>query len=254
MAVADLQPTAIKKGGRRFSRPAPANQSFMVTFAKKQIIWQTNALPRHTRQALNFLAKKSWLKNSPWYLAGGSALALQVGHRSSVDLDFFSAKKFNNNLLLKNLTGKSWITDYNSEGTIYGTLLGAKVSFIYYPFFRPANKFLRYSSIKVMPAQDIAVMKIMAISQRGRQRDFFDLYWCAKNLGPLKEFIIRLKTQYPSVAHNYHHLLKSLVYFADADNDPLPKINFSASWPQVKKFFTNEVPKIAKEIIKLNDG
>ena len=96
-------------------------------------------------------------------------------------------------------------------------------------------------------------MKIIAISQRGRKRDFFDLYWCAKNLSPLKEFILKLKTQYPSATHDYHHILKSLVYFPDAENDPMPKLNFPASWPQVKKFFNGEVPKITKEIINLKN-
>ena len=131
----------------------------MVATSKEQIIWHTEILPCHTRKALDFLSDKKWLKNSPWYLAGGTALALITGHRSSVDLDFFSAKKF----------------------------------------------------------------------------------------------ILKLKTQYSSVAHDYHHILKSLVYFADAENDPTPKINFNANWRQIKKFFINEIPKITKEIIDLKN-
>ena len=86
--------------------------------SKKQIIWHTDVLPRRTKKALDFLSAKKWLKNSPWYLAGGTALALQVGHRSSVDLDFFSPKKFNNNILLKHFNAKVWQTDINAEGTI----------------------------------------------------------------------------------------------------------------------------------------
>lgn len=225
----------------------------MDTSSKEQITWHTDVLPRHTKKALNFLSAKKWLKNSPWYLAGGTALALLTGHRSSVDLDFFSPKKFNNNILLKRFDAAPWRTDINAEGTIYGTLLNAKVSFIFYPFFWPAKKPLTYGYIKILQPEDIAVMKIIAISQRGRKRDFFDLYWCVKNIAPLKEFIIKLKTQYPSVAHDYHHILKSLVYFADAENDPTPKINFKANWRQVKKFFTDEVPKIIKEIINLEN-
>lgn len=67
-------------------------------------------------------------------------------------------------------------------------------------------------------------MKIIAVSQRGRKRDFFDLYWCAKNIEPLENLIKRLKIQYPTVAHNYHHILKSLIYFKDAESDPMPEI------------------------------
>jgi len=92
-------------------------------------------------------------------------------------------------------------------------------------------------------------MKVIAISQRGRKRDFFDLYWCAKNLEPLEKLIGRLKTQYPSVAHDYHHILKSLVYFHDAENDPEPMIYFKASWKEVKNFFKKEIPIITQKMI-----
>jgi len=225
----------------------------MDSSSKKQITWHPKTLPRRTKKALDFLSAKKWLKNSPWYLAGGTALALQVGHRSSVDLDFFSPKKFNNNILLKHFNAKVWQTDINAEGTIYGTLMEAKVSFIFYPFFRQAKKPLFYGFIKIIQPEDIAVMKIIAISQRGRKRDFFDLYWCAKNIAPLKKFILKLKNQYPSVAHDYHHILKSLVYFTDAENEPTPKINFKTDWRQVKNFFTAEVSKITKQIMQLSD-
>lgn len=98
---------------------------------------------------------------------------------------------------------------------------------------------------------DVAVMKIMAISQRGKKRDFFDLYWCAQHLEPLEQTIIRLKKQYPTVAHNYHHLLKSLVYFSDAEDDPDPEIYFSADWTTVKNFFEKEVIIVAKNLLQL---
>ena len=51
-------------------------------------------------------------------------------------------------------------------------------------------------------------------------------------------------------ALNYHHLLKALVYFEDAESDPQPIIYFDATWRQVKRFFTKEVPEIAKELIR----
>ena len=95
-------------------------------------------------------------------------------------------------------------------------------------------------------------MKIIAISQRGRKRDFFDLYWCAKNIEPLEKLIKRLKIQYPSVAHDYHHILKSLVYFVDAETDPDPEIYFKVNWKEIKEFFRKEIPNITNKIINLN--
>lgn len=116
--------------------------------SSKQIDWHLEILPREARKALDFLSTQKWLKGSHWYLAGGTALALQVGHR-------------------------------------------------------------------------------------------------------IDKIILRLKTQYPAVTHNYHHILKSLVYFSDAENDPMPQLLLKVSWAEVKKFFQREIPEITNKIIKL---
>ncbi len=218
----------------------------------QKIDWHFKTLPPYTKRALDFLSLQNWLKDSNWYLAGGTALALSAGHRKSLDLDFFNTQKDidNDDLLSNFLENKDWSTSLNKKNTIYGELLGAKVSFIAYPFFIPKQNYLQYGSINVLAPKDIAVMKIIAISQRGRKRDFFDLYWCVHNIEPLEYIILKLKEQYPFVAHDYHHILKSLVYFEDAEADSKPEIYFKANWKEVKKFFTKEIPIIAKKIIK----
>ena len=221
--------------------------------SQKSIDWHYETLPRQTKKALDFLSKEKWLKESGWYLAGGTALALYAGHRKSIDLDFFTEQiEFDNTDFLKNfINNKNWQITFDRENTIYGQLFRAKVSFIAYPFFIPLQEKFFHGNIKVLAPIDIAVMKITAISQRGRKRDFFDLYWCANNLEPLETTIRRLKKQYPSVAHDYHHILKSLVYFEDAENDPEPEINFRVSWREVKKYFEKEIVKITENVIRL---
>jgi len=100
--------------------------------------WHLEILPEETRQALLTLARVSWLKNSSWYLAGGTALALVVGHRASVDLDFFTPEgSFSIASMTERLSMPGWTTDILQENTIYGRLHGAQVSFIAYPFFVP---------------------------------------------------------------------------------------------------------------------
>lgn len=224
----------------------------MDSSSKKQINWHYESLPSQTKKALDFLSEENWLKDDGWYLAGGTALALQTGNRKSVDLDFFTEKKDfdEKKIIAKFLENKDWITEVEEKNTIYGQLLGAKVSFIAYPFFVPKQNPLWHGKVRVIDKTDISVMKITAISQRGKKRDFFDLYWCAENIEPLESIIKRLKTQYPSVAHNYHHILKSLVYFEDAESDPDPEIYFDADWGKVKKFFIKEIPGIAERLIR----
>jgi len=211
-------------------------------------------LPPQTKIAFDFLSSQNWLKDNGWYLAGGTALAMQANHRKSYDLDFFTVeKKFESKKVLeKFFNNDNWKTIFDEENTIYGELFGAKVSFIAYPFFIPDTELIKYGAINILSARDIAAMKIIAISQRGRKRDFFDLYWCAQNVEPLEKTIERLKKQYPSVAHDYHHILKSLAYFEDAENDPEPQINFQADWNGVKRYFKKETPRIMKNLMRLN--
>ncbi len=226
----------------------------IMAITPHEIKWWFDVLPRSTKKALDFLSKQTWLKNTKWYLAGGTALALQAGHRRSVDLDFFIKRsRFNNVELLDRLKSSHDVNiTLSTVNTIFAKLLGAKISFIAYPFFIPKQKVLRYGTVRVLDKRDIAVMKIVAISQRGRKRDFFDLYWCAKNIESLEEIIKKLPSQYPSVAHDYHHIMKAMVYFADAENDPDPEILFKASWKEVKRYFMKEVPIITKKLIGLD--
>lgn len=220
----------------------------------RQVDWHYETLPTRTKEALEFLSHEKWLKTSEWYLAGGTALALQVGHRKSFDLDFFTeSTNFNENQLLLHFIGNTdWKTDVMEKNTVYGQFLKSKVSFIAYPFFVPKQEPLQHGFIRVLDKIDIAVMKIIAISQRGRKRDFFDLYWCAKNFESLEKIIKRLPKQYPFVAHDYHHILKAMVYFEDAENDPNPQIFFKADWEEVKLFFQKEIPFIVKNLLGLD--
>ncbi len=223
----------------------------METDAPKQLDPQWKLIPAHTKQAFEFLSTQKWLDGSGWYLAGGTALALQVGNRKSVDLDFFTTEKgFDVKKFLINFSDyQDWQVTTEENNTLYGELLGAKVSFIAYPFFVPKQDFIHYGYVRILQPRDIAVMKIVAISQRGKKRDFFDLYWCAQHVEPLVDIIKRLPEQYPVVAHDYHHILKALVYFDDAESDPDPEVNFSADWKTVKQFFQKEVPRITDLLI-----
>ena len=217
---------------------------------KEEHQWHYDILPRATKRALDFLSHKEWLKDSSWYLAGGTAFALYAGHRKSMDLDFFIPQKnFAPRNILKHFSEDNWNTDVAQEGTIYGKLLGAKISFIAYPFFQAKEPFGWYGAVRVLSPPDIAVMKIIAISQRGKKRDFIDLYWYIKHKESLLTIIRRLPEQYPTVAHDYNHILKSLMYFADADQDPMPTLLFQANWRTIKACFRREIPKITKELL-----
>lgn len=188
-----------------------------------------------------------------WYLGGGTALALQVGHRVSVDLDFFTPRKSFNEIAVERelLATDHWDTSYRERGTIYGALQNTKMSLIAYPFFIPSKQMTRYESLRILTPADIAVMKIIAVSQRGRKRDFVDLYWYCTHREPISKIIARVGTHYPGQEKNIAHFLKSLTYFADAEADPMPKVFFKSSWQEIKKFFRREAAASARELIGL---
>jgi len=221
----------------------------MANSSQTSIMWHKNQLPKDTVWALDFFAQQPWLKRSQWYLAGGTALSLQAGHRVSVDLDFFIPKAdFAAGKLINHFPSTQWRTTILREGTVYGTLYNAKVSFIAYPFFQHRQAYHSYGAVKVLDKQDVAVMKIIAISQRGTKRDFVDLYWFAQYQEPLFDILLRVGTQYPHVQHNYYHIIKSLVYFEDAEDDPMPKLFFRATWPTIKTYFRKQVPLLLKQL------
>lgn len=206
-------------------------------------------LPGTTRRAFLYFVGHNLLPSS-WYLAGGTALSLQIGHRQSQDLDFFTTQtRFNEIALERRLfaTGE-WATTLKEEGTLYGTLMRTKMSFIAYPFFHPRASMLRYGYVQILNPQDIAAMKIIAISQRGRKRDFVDLYWYCNNYELLSSVLLRAVKQYPGQEHNMHHFLKSLIYFKDAESDPMPRLLFKTSWRIIKNYFQREAPRITREL------
>lgn len=190
--------------------------------------------------AFEVLSRQDFLKS--FYLAGGTGCALHIGHRRSQDFDFFSQKRFEIFLLqnaLRNL-GR-FVADYSDAGTLVGRLDGIKLGLFHYayPLLEDAGVFL---GGRVASLVDIGCMKVDAISSRGTKRDFVDLYFVLKTLGlDLGAFFQRFERKYGRDGFNRHHVLKSLVYFEDADRDPDPEMLVEFSWDDAKRFFIANV-------------
>jgi len=178
-----------------------------------------------------------------FYLAGGTGLAIQILHRLSLDLDFFSKKEINTKSLILQLKE---LGEFNLEKedwqTIHGNLKNTKVSFFYYPY--PLLYSLkRVKGVWVADARDIACMKIDAISRRGAKRDFVDLYFICKQY-KLAYLLKLYEKKYKSIKVNMIHILKSLYYFEDAQKSPMPQMIKDCSWSAVVDFFQEEVKKL----------
>jgi hypothetical protein len=199
-------------------------------------------IPKATQSHLEVLAKRGILKN--FYLVGGTAVALHLGHRISVDLDFFTAKNFNPRNLEKKLRkiGK-FKRKILSEGTLTGIFNNINLTFLYYeyPLLETLSKCLGF---KIASLSDLGCIKIDTISSRGKKRDFIDLYFICQEKKGLLELWKLFEKKYKGIDYSKIHIFRSLVYFEDAEKDKMPKMLKSVKWNQVKKFFEEEILKI----------
>jgi hypothetical protein len=193
-----------------------------------------------SEMALRVLSQQDFMKS--FYIAGGTGCALYIGHRRSQDFDFFSQTEFDIFLLhnaLRNL-GR-FVADYSGAGTLVGRLDGTKISLFHY-IYPLLEETTDYLGVRLASLVDIGCMKIDAISSRGTKRDFVDLFFILKTLRlNLKTFFGNFERKYGPDGFNRHHVLKSLVYFEDADKEPEPEMLVDVSWPETKRFFVENV-------------
>jgi hypothetical protein len=209
--------------------------------SKPNQTWHREAIPSPAAEALDLL--KSVPLVPSFYLAGGTALALHLGHRRSIDLDFFSVEPMDEEALLRDLRGLSRLSVIAKDRqTLELHLCNTKVSFMSYPYpllFPPKS----FMDIEVADPRDIACMKMSAIAGRGTKRDFIDLYFVSKKY-QLVDLMDLFGQKYREVDYNIVHILKSLTFFEDADKEPLPDMLITISWDEVKSFFAREVPAL----------
>jgi predicted nucleotidyltransferase component of viral defense system len=204
-------------------------------------VWHTEVMTAEAADLLGDLGTRDYMR--AFYLAGGTALALHLGHRKSVDLDFFSDQAVDEDSLLAKVQDLPEFSLIAKEPqTLHCHIHRVKVSFIGhpYPLLVPATLL---SGVSVADPVDIACMKVSAIASRGTKRDFIDLYEIAKREG-LGTLLVHFQRKFAQANFNLLHVLKSLVYFADAEKDPTPDMLTPFSWEQVKEYFRVTVPTI----------
>lgn len=184
------------------------------------------------------------------YLAGGTALALQIGHRTSIDLDFFTQEKFDENLVATDL---SRFPEFKEDTRAWATVLGwiGKTRFsIFYYEPKLIDKLIPFEGIQLASKKDIAAMKLHAISDRGLKRDFIDLFFLANEFTLSKMFDFYIN-KYGEDDNKIYSIIKGLEYFSDATDD-MPKMLVPVDWEKVKEFFKEEVKKLSKEFLSLD--
>lgn len=204
-----------------------------------------------TKSRRQFFKELSFTRARGLYLAGGTALALQIGHRASVDFDFYTGRHLKKGALIEVLRAhlRDWklrvvrdeddTLELNVDPDIHMSC------FYYgYPLLENPRTIAR---VWVAGLKDIAAMKLVAISQRGKRRDFIDMYYLLQRF-TLKEILRLTQEKYPHF--DIYHGLRGLLYFKDADEDYALEravvFDKTLRWERVKRFIMDAVNNFQK--------
>ncbi len=184
-----------------------------------------------------------------FFLVGGTALALQIGHRISVDIDMFTHCEFSSSKLLSELEKHFAIVNAaagKNSLSFDGALLDGnneivKVDLIRYsyPLINPVRT---VDDIRLLSVEDIVPMKLSAVAGRGSKKDFYDIFYLLEMYG-LEQMISLFETKFPQTSK--FHILKSLAFFSDAESEPDPQTIENTDWTVIKERITTAVNAFA---------
>lgn len=191
---------------------------------------QTSTVYPDTLAILNRVMEMPAL--SSFNLVGGTALALQIGHRISIDLDLFTHQDYDDAVILDAVKNLGQVEIFvNKPPFLQLRVDDVKMDFLKFPYAF-VQEYETIEGVRLVSVETIAVMKLLAVSRRGVKKDFYDLYFILERY-TLAEIVYLFKVKLPNV--DMFHILKSLTYFGDADPDPDPKMLIKVSWAVVKK-------------------
>ena len=172
-------------------------------------------------------------------LVGGTSLALQYGHRQSIDLDFFGHINVGQDELVAKLSETGSLTVTNRTPHILQTIINnVKVDFVEYGFYKWIDQPIIEAGICLASDKDIAAMKVNAIMGRGSKKDFIDLFVLLQHYS-LSEILQFYKLKYPE--YSEYRALLSMTYFEDAEMQDTPKLFIQDSWEDIKRTIIDTV-------------
>ena len=177
-------------------------------------------------------------------LVGGTALALQYGHRKSVDLDFFGVLPEDKELLIDIARTLGDIQVINQTRMILQLIVNqVKVDFVDYSRYLWIDEPINGDGFVLASDCDIAAMKVNAIIGRGTRKDFIDLYVLLQHYS-LKEIMNFYRQKYPEFSE--YRALLSMTYFEDAEMQDMPQMFIDTSWEDMKKTIVEAVKAYQK--------
>ncbi|MBI5934710.1 MAG: nucleotidyl transferase AbiEii/AbiGii toxin family protein [Chloroflexi bacterium] len=208
-----------------------------------ELFW--NAISADMRAILTEFARTEM--GAKFYLAGGTALSLQLGHRLSVDLDFFSPTEDIPSIrpaLERALTAFDSTLADSAWGNLVYLARNVRVGFYGYgyPLVAPL---VEAQGARLASIEDIALMKLDALLSRAARKDFYDLYFICQKI-TLRQALDLALQKYPSIRDFEAQTVKRLTYFELAEQDADPTILRPVDWEAVKRFFIQQAKEIGR--------
>ncbi len=192
---------------------------------------------------LDLLKKIQSLPNvSGLRLVGGTALALHIGHRKSVDLDLFG--RFDASISFRSLLlNAGYVADGAEVGAIQSIKVnGVKVDFVNYPYSWMCGA-IAEDGMTLADIQDIAAMKLSAAANRGKKKDFVDIAFLLERFS-LSEMFELYQKKFSVTEFSF--ALRGLTYFDDAEDDPMPEMLIPMTWKDTKR----KIESVVREFVK----
>lgn len=220
---------------------------------RKDIIFHTVIL---NNEQIDLLFRLKLPEN--YYLAGGTALALYLGHRTSLDFDFFTTAEFERNevlnLLKKEFSEKKITVSSLEKNNFIGKINNVNISVFYYAY-KLLDDVVDLRNIRLASLNDIASMKLVAVIQRPKKRDYIDMLYLLKEFS-LKKIFDYCQEKYPNF--NPYLALRALSYFGDVDDEKIEErgikiLDKSFSWEKTKKELIKKVKDYQLSMFNLDE-
>ena len=204
-----------------------------------------DSVTENMRVVLNHFSRTNI--GASFYLAGGTALSLQLGHRRSIDLDFFSPTEdipMLRPILEEALAPLHPTLADSAWGNLVYLVKDVRVGFYGYGFPLVAP-LVETEDVRLCSIEDIGLMKLDTLLSRAARKDFYDLYYICQKI-PLRELLNLAPQKYANIRDIESQAVKRLVYFENAEADIDPVILRPISWQAVKEFFVQQAKVIGR--------
>lgn len=216
------------------------------------IHWE--ALTTETRELFHQIAQLPFI--SDFYLGGGTGLALQIGHRFSVDLDFFSDSpgavgESQRKTILNVLKEESYLQiTWDKDGTFVANWNNVGISLFRLDQHPLVKIPVLIQDIRVASIEEIGARKLAAILSRGTRKDYIDLYFILQQTSLAHLFEVAA-IKYPYNVAFPTFAVRALSYFDDAEAEPMPRMIKMVNWEQVKTYLDEQSIGIGRKQLEL---